>query len=81
MKFIIPTLTVGQMLRAQVQEIQFDRSIIVNFRGDLLRVVNDTKKRLEKGQWVVLKVTGTHPLKFQLQATDRRNFLSLKVEA
>ncbi len=81
MKFTIPTLTVGQMLRAQVHEVHLDSSVIVSFRGDLLRVINDTRRKFKKGQWVVLRVLSTIPLKFQLQPMDRQNFLGLKIEA
>lgn len=81
MKFTIPTLTVGQMFRAQIHEVHLDSSVIVSFRGDLLRVVNDTRRKFRKGQWVVLRVMALHPLKFQLQPMDRQNFLGLKIEA
>ncbi len=81
MKFLIPTLTIGQMVRGQVHEIQYDRSLIINFRGDLVRVINDTHRSFSLGQWVVLRVTDTKPLKFQL-FMGRKSFLNLlKVEA
>ncbi len=76
MKFTIPTLTVGQVMRAQIHEVHLDSSVIVSFRGDLLRVINDTRRKFKKGQWVVLRVLSTIPLRFQLQPTDRQNLMA-----
>ena len=67
MKFTLPKLRLGQALQAEVVEMNRDGSFIVNFEGDLLRVVNHAKVNIVPQQIVYLVVTQLQPLKFQIQ--------------
>lgn len=70
MQFVVPKFKLGQVIEGTVEEINRDDSLIVNFAGDLLRVVNRSGMRVSVGSSVSLVVTGIQPLKFQLQPTS-----------
>jgi hypothetical protein len=71
MKFTVPKVRLGQKLQAQVVERNRDGSFIVNFEGDLLRVVNHAQCSIVVGQAVELVVSQLQPLQFQIQIAKR----------
>lgn len=71
MKFTLSKLRLGQALHAQVVEKNQDGSLIVNFQGDLLRIVNLARISFRPGQEVELIVSALQPLQFQIQASSR----------
>lgn len=66
MKFLIHRLQRGQIVNGEVVDILSHNEVIVNFRGDLVRVSNQSGQIMEIGQILKLKVTSVHPLSFQL---------------
>lgn len=71
MKQTILNFKVGDLVRAQVVEKHSDVELIVNFDGDLLRVVNDTGQYFHVGNIVSLQVKAIQPLSFAILAQDR----------
>lgn len=72
MKFILPTLRLGQIVTAEVVECISAEEFIVNFAGDLVRVKNTSGENTLVGQKLALRVTSISPLGFQLQSPSRR---------
>ena len=71
MKSTISNLRLGQVLKAQVVDRNRDGSLIVNFEGDLLRVVNLARVEIPMGKSVVFTVTQLDPLQFQIQSGSK----------
>ena len=70
MKFVIGALRKGDIVEAEVVEIISATAVIVNFSGDLVRIVNETGRALRVGEKYEVRVTGVHPLRFQLPASE-----------
>lgn len=66
MKFMVPELRVGQQVDGEVAEIFSNRDVLVNFRGDLILVKNNTTKEFHLSQRIRLRVLSLVPLSFQL---------------
>lgn len=58
-------LTRGQRVRARVEEVLSESSLIVSFSGRLVRVVNFTPKNIRVGDWLDLQVAVAEPLEFR----------------
>ena len=67
MKFTLPKLRLGQTIEAKVTDQNRDGSLIVDFDGDLLRVVNQADFPIRIGQRVLLEVKALNPLQFRIQ--------------
>lgn len=59
-------LTRGQIVQGEVLELQADGGVVVNFAGDLVRVVNQTGRRLTVGETLALEVIQVSPPRFRL---------------
>lgn len=66
MKFTLSQLKIGDPTTGAVMEVQADGSMIVGFRGDLIRVFNHSSRTFEKGNQIRLIVTGVNPYSFRL---------------
>jgi len=67
MKFTVHKLRVGDLIRAQIVEVIGDGDeLIVSFQGDLIRVQNKSLCQLKAGEKILVRVTQTAPLFFQL---------------
>jgi hypothetical protein len=66
MKFTVHKLRVGDLLRAQIVEVVGHDELIVSFQGDLIRVQNKSFSHLRSGDKILVRVTQTSPLFFQL---------------
>ena len=74
MKFVLPKLRLGQTIQAKVTDQNRDGSLIVDFGGDLLRVINQAGAKFKVGQQVQLEVRALNPLQFRIQQnTDFRD--------
>ncbi len=73
MKKIIPHLKIGDKVLAKVHEAIGSNILIVSVQGDLLRVINETRKEYKKDQSLMLYVCALHPLKFKLNASTNNN--------
>lgn len=65
------SLRKGQCISVEVIEVQPDRQILVNFKGELFRVKNTSGRRFQIGEKVMLAVTQTNPLEFSLAGEQR----------
>lgn len=66
MKRVIPSLQIGELVKAQVLEVQHQGYLILDFYGDLIRVKNELQSDVRKGQLLDLQVISLLPLQFQL---------------
>ena len=66
MKFYIPEVKIGQIVEGLVEDIISHEYLIINFKGDLIRVKNSTQRTFHKGDNIRLEVTGLNPLEFQV---------------
>lgn len=66
MKFVLLDLKIGQSLEGRVAEILPEGELIISFAGDLIRVSNETRRQLRRGDPVTVAVRATEPLRFQL---------------
>ncbi|MCB0384569.1 MAG: hypothetical protein KDD43_04180 [Bdellovibrionales bacterium] len=74
MKFALPQFHAGDVVEAQVVELQRDGSMIVRFQGDLIRVKNQTARKFRLGQNISLVVTAVRPYAFRLAEPGRGRF-------
>ncbi|MCC7404348.1 MAG: hypothetical protein IT288_08115 [Bdellovibrionales bacterium] len=74
MKFALPQFQVGDRVSADVVEILRDGSMIVRFRGDLIRVQNQSGKQLHVGEAIALVVTAIRPYAFRLAEPGKGHF-------
>ena len=73
MKPQIYLLKAGQRVWAIVEETMAEGEVLINYNGDLVRVVNSTEKNFRSGERVQLEVEGLSPLRFKLvQLSPRR---------
>jgi len=70
MKFVVGNLRKGDVIEAEVVEIVSPTAVIVNFQGDLIRIVNQTGRILAVGERHAVRVVGTQPLSFQLVGSE-----------
>jgi c-di-AMP phosphodiesterase-like protein len=71
MKMTVHKLRVGDLIRAQIIEvIGAGDELIVSFQGDLIRVQNKSLSTLRGGDKILVRVTQTAPLFFQLVSED-----------
>lgn len=56
----------GKRIRAQIVEVQSGDQILVSYQGQLLRVTNQSGKKLKKNQYLDLLVTSESPLQFKI---------------
>ena len=61
----------GQKIFVRVSDVLSLHAVIVEYQGQLLRVVNETGDHLMKGQALTLEVTNESPLLFRIQSRDR----------
>lgn len=80
MKPRVNSLRDGQQLWAIVEENIAGGELIVNLSGDLIRVRNESSKKLSPGQRVLLAVEKTRPLEFKLIERKRPRNFTLDVE-
>lgn len=66
MKFTLPNLKLGQRVEAKIIEVIGEKAVVANFRGDLLRIANQTGRPMKPGQVINLEITALRPLKFKL---------------
>jgi hypothetical protein len=66
MKFVIQSLQFGDVIEAVVTEILSEDEVIMSFKGDLLRVQNQSLKPLELGQKINCRVSAVDPLRFEI---------------
>ncbi|MDZ4678100.1 MAG: hypothetical protein SGI74_11410 [Oligoflexia bacterium] len=82
MKPHLRNLRKGQLVWAIVEENIAKSEVIINFNGDLVRVLNLSARILRAGQRVNLKVDCVHPLKLKLMPSvisSKRNSRNLDV--
>lgn len=68
-------LTRGQRVRARVEEVLSESSLIVSFTGRLVRVVNSTQKNIQVGDWLDLQVVAAEPLEFRFFKSSSHQFV------
>ncbi len=73
MKKFLESLQKGQSIIVEVIEVQPDRQVLVNYRGQLFRVKNISGRRFDIGERIYLVCVHTNPLEFSL-AGDQRLF-------
>jgi hypothetical protein len=73
MKFTVPRLKIGSQVEATVNECFADGDVLIDFRGDLMRVKNQTATRFLPGDQIHLRVLTLKPLSFQF-VTKPPNF-------
>ncbi|MCM2282391.1 MAG: hypothetical protein NDI61_11165 [Bdellovibrionaceae bacterium] len=66
MKTYLPTLQLGDVVEGEIAEQLESGDVIINFRGDLLRVTNATAREFQTGERIALVVVATQPLRFRL---------------
>jgi hypothetical protein len=71
MQFTVPRLKIGQQVEAIVNECFADGDVLVDFRGDLVRVKNQTTLRFVPGEKIRLRVLSVQPLAFQFVTKPR----------
>jgi hypothetical protein len=71
-------LRIGEQVKAQVRECFAGGDILVEYSGDLVRVLNQTKAIFKTGQTLQLRVIAVEPLAFQLKASA--DFDSRKID-
>ena len=59
-------LTTNDIIIGIVHEILSKDSLIVDYKGSLMRVVNETYQQFTLGEKVTLRVMGIGPLRFKL---------------
>jgi hypothetical protein len=64
----------GQQLRVTVIEVLSEGGVLVESRGQLFRVTNESKMSLQKNQTVTLTVISENPLQFRIESRTRMNF-------
>jgi hypothetical protein len=69
MKMTVPGFRLGDVVRAKVVDVIPPEHFIIEFYGDLLRVKNQSRRRLKKGQSIQLRVRAVQPLEFQVLST------------
>lgn len=79
MKFVVNNFKLGQEVTAQVEELLPDDHLIVNFKGDLMRVSNLSQMIVEVGESVRLKVTAVNPLAFQLLTKPSKKSIDVSI--
>ena len=77
MKPSILSLKKGQRLWAIVEETIAGNELIINFSGDLLRVLNSSVRNFRAGERVQLEVETLSPLQLKLVAARSRSSQSL----
>ena len=66
MKFVVNQLKKGDVVDGEIVECIGRTDYLVSFGGDLVRVANESHRRLSVGQTIPLKVLSLKPLGFQL---------------
>jgi hypothetical protein len=66
MKKGFQNLRLGQQVWAVIEDVVGGEAVIVNYGGELLRVVNTSTSLLRAGQRVLLRVQEIQPMKFKL---------------
>ncbi|MGE0634432.1 MAG: hypothetical protein AB7O96_18595 [Pseudobdellovibrionaceae bacterium] len=66
MKFTVPHFRPGDLVEAHVEEAMAFQQLVVSLHGDLIRVKNTTSRTFQKGDSILLIVSSTNPLQFQL---------------
>jgi hypothetical protein len=66
MKKQIANLKVGEVVQVSVEDITSSQALIVNYRGELFRVLNQTRTPFKIGANLSLIVRSIHPLEFRL---------------
>ncbi len=82
MKQHVRNLRKGQAVWAIVEENIALGEAIINFNGDLVRVLNMSQRKLRAGQRVNLRVESVHPLKLKLMPSvtiDKNKSLGIDV--
>lgn len=74
MKFTVPSLKLGQVVKGMIVECLSTGELIVSFRGDLLRVSNQTQKSFLPNTLLDLEVTSENPLQFKIFDKPQRLF-------
>lgn len=72
MKFFFDRLELGDVVQAQVTEVLDSTQVIISLHGDLTRALNETKRTLQVGEVVELRVSSTRPLQFRVVENERR---------
>lgn len=72
MKNVIPGLSIGDCLDAEIIECVSETDLICSFQGDLLRVQNLSTTPMQPGQKITLQVLSIRPLKFATSAHSGR---------
>ena len=70
-------LSIGEMVKAEVVELQSSTEVVVNFYGDLLRIQNKTGRPFKLGQQIDLIIVNVKPFKFSL--ANHSSFRSSKL--
>ncbi len=70
MKFVVQGLQFGDVIEAHVSEVLSENEVIMSFQGDLLRVQNQSRQRLEVGQKLNCRVNAVNPLSFQIMQSS-----------
>ncbi len=73
MKFFVDRLQVGDVVNAKVAEVLGAGELIISLNGDLARAANETKRQLQKGDLVKLRVATTNPLSLRVVEDERRH--------
>ena len=66
MKFVVQDLHFGDVIEVHVSELLSESEVIMSFQGDLLRVQNQSRLRLEVGQKLSCRVSAVNPLRFEI---------------
>lgn len=66
----LKSLQKGQILQAQVEEVQAAQ-LLCNFEGELLLVGNHTGRLFQRHEPISLQVLQTDPLRFQIFSKNR----------
>ena len=72
MKFTIPNLKLGETIKGIVDDVLPGNELLINFNGDLIRVSNETRKPVKRGQLIELIVTAVSPLQFRLASHPKK---------
>jgi len=72
MKPHLRSLRIGQKIWALVEEVMAQNEVVINFGGDLVRVLNMSSRILRAGQRVLLEVQTIQPLQLKLVSRSQR---------
>jgi len=72
MKPHIRSLKTGVQVWALVEECLEGNEVVINYNGDLIRVVNESSKIFRVGERVQLRVMAVQPLEFKILTLGSR---------